>query len=388
MPPAGTVALLTSPGPAGIAVVQVRGAGVARFLDRHVRLGRGAAARIGTGGAVVRAELRDESGAAIDDVLISIHEAAPTWDIRVHLHGNPWLVERCLDLLVACGLERGDAAADLWPGGDMLEVEANALLPRMQTLAGARWLLRQPEQLRGEVRRLLARADLAEVHSAVAALAERGDVADWFSTPLRVAVVGPPNAGKSTLVNALADRAACVVSPIPGTTRDWVEVPGEVAGFPVHWLDTAGLRASADPLEDASMARTRRLAVDSDALLVVVDATSRAAATVGWLEQLACDKPAVLAMNKVDLCDGRTMEQALAGLPSAWRSCAVPISAAKASGMVGMTETLLAQLGRTPERLGPPAAYAQRQVVILRKILRTNDLGATKALLVEVSGGG
>ena len=94
MPPTGAVALLTSPGPAGIAVVRAHGPGVATFLDRHVQLGRSAAARLGTVGAVVRAALRDESGAAIDDVLISIHQAAPTGDIRVHLHGNPWLVRR------------------------------------------------------------------------------------------------------------------------------------------------------------------------------------------------------------------------------------------------------------------------------------------------------
>jgi tRNA modification GTPase len=388
MPPTGAVALLTSPGPAGIAVVRAHGPGVATFLDRHVQLGRSAAARLGTVGAVVRAALRDESGAAIDDVLISIHQAAPTGDIRVHLHGNPWLVRRCLDLLAACGLEPADAPADLWPTDDVLQAEAFALLPRVQTLAGARWLLRQPEQLRSEIQRLLTCTDLVEVRAAAAALVERGNVAEWFTQPLRVAIVGPPNAGKSTLVNALADRAACVVSPFPGTTRDWVEVPGEVGGFPVHWLDTAGLRTAADALEEAGMAQTRRVAAEADALLVVADASAPATTVVAWLDHVPRGKVAVLALNKADLCESWTIEQIENVLPTVWRPCAVPVSASQRSGLVTLTDTLLAKLGRTPERLTLPAAYTQRQTAVIRKVSCTNDLFSTREHLARVTGGG
>src|SRR3712207_3779463 len=72
-----------------------------------------------------------------------------------------------------------------------------------------------------------------------------------------VVLAGPPNAGKSTLLNSLARRDVAIVSAIPGTTRDAIEVRCDLGGLPVTFVDTAGLRASADPIEQAGMARTR-----------------------------------------------------------------------------------------------------------------------------------
>src|SRR3712207_8837700 len=72
-----------------------------------------------------------------------------------------------------------------------------------------------------------------------------------------VVLAGAPNAGKSTLLNALARRDVAIVSDIPGTTRDAIEVRCDLGGLPVTFVDTAGLRASADPIEQAGMARTR-----------------------------------------------------------------------------------------------------------------------------------
>ena len=72
-----------------------------------------------------------------------------------------------------------------------------------------------------------------------------------------VVLAGPPNAGKSTLLNALAKRDVAIVSAVPGTTRDAIEVRCDLGGLPVTFVDTAGLRASADPIEQAGMQRTR-----------------------------------------------------------------------------------------------------------------------------------
>jgi tRNA modification GTPase len=89
---------------------------------------------------------------------------------------------------------------------------------------------------------------------------------------LVVAIAGPPNVGKSTLFNWLAKREAAIVSEIPGTTRDVIEVHLDLAGYPVTVLDTAGIRVSNDPVEREGIARAQRRAADADLVLWVIEA--------------------------------------------------------------------------------------------------------------------
>jgi tRNA modification GTPase len=90
---------------------------------------------------------------------------------------------------------------------------------------------------------------------------------------LVVAIAGPPNAGKSSLLNRLARREAAIVSPYPGTTRDVIEVHLDLGGYPVTLLDTAGVRESDDPVEQEGVRRARARAEGADLVLWVVDAT-------------------------------------------------------------------------------------------------------------------
>ena len=90
---------------------------------------------------------------------------------------------------------------------------------------------------------------------------------------LRVAIAGPPNAGKSTLFNRLARREAAIVSPFPGTTRDVLELHLDLGGYPVTMLDTAGIRETADPVEREGVRRASERAADADLVLWVLDAT-------------------------------------------------------------------------------------------------------------------
>src|SRR6266851_7103846 len=91
---------------------------------------------------------------------------------------------------------------------------------------------------------------------------------------LRVAIAGPPNAGKSTLFNRLARREAAIVSPFPGTTRDVLELHLDLGGFPVTVLDTAGIRETDDPVEGEGVRRASEQAAQASLVLWVVDATA------------------------------------------------------------------------------------------------------------------
>ena len=90
---------------------------------------------------------------------------------------------------------------------------------------------------------------------------------------LVVAIAGPPNAGKSTLLNLLAKREAAIVSPYAGTTRDVIEVHLDLGGLPVTLLDTAGIRETDDPVELEGVRRARERAAGADLVLWVVDAS-------------------------------------------------------------------------------------------------------------------
>jgi tRNA modification GTPase len=117
----------------------------------------------------------------------------------------------------------------------------------------------------------------------------------------RVAIVGPPNVGKSTLLNALARREAAIVSDIPGTTRDVIEVPLDIAGFKVVLADTAGVRDSAEPIEQEGVRRALAQARAADITLVVVDPdTTDVVKDISELAS-AYSSQHIVIINKIDL---------------------------------------------------------------------------------------
>jgi tRNA modification GTPase len=365
-PEESTLELLTNPGPAAIAVVRLCGSAVARFLQRYIRTGRAPAAEEWKPGDVWRAELIDASGVPLDDILISVHAPPPQWDLRLHLHGSPALLRCCTALLTEGGLvELRGGERPLWQTCDAIEAEAYALLPRMLTLRGARWLLHQAQRLRIELERLVTRESPEEARQACSELAGRVPAVEWFSQPARVALVGPPNAGKSTLANALADQAVSLVYPAAGTTRDWVDVPGHIRGFPVVWVDTAGLRHSNDALEAAAVGRTRTILDTADAVVVVLDATPDArAAREAFLATYSEIRPACVALNKSDL--PVSPEAVAAELPPAWRARAPVISAVQRTGFDGLFGCVLDALNRVEAVLERPGAFTERQVSFLK----------------------
>jgi len=117
---------------------------------------------------------------------------------------------------------------------------------------------------------------------------------------LVVAIAGPPNAGKSTLFNRLARREAAIVSPYAGTTRDVLEVHLELDGYPVTLLDTAGMRDSAEPVEQEGVRRARERAGSADLVLWVTD-LSAAGPLSDQAPKLAGQAPVWLIENKIDL---------------------------------------------------------------------------------------
>ena len=134
--------------------------------------------------------------------------------------------------------------------------------------------------------------------SAILATAEQGEL---LRTGLKVAIVGCPNVGKSSLLNAWSKSDRAIVTDLPGTTRDAIESSLVVKGIPVKVLDTAGIRETADTVEKIGVERSRQAAMTADLVLLTVDAV------VGWtaaeqeIYQQVKHRPLILVINKIDL---------------------------------------------------------------------------------------
>ncbi len=325
-------ALATAPGRAAVAVVRLSGPGSREALRR---LGAG---DLRPRRASLRT-LRDREGVLLDRALALWFPAPHSYTgedcAELHLHGGAAVVEAVMGALAAQGLrlaQPGEFTRRAFENGklDLDQAEAVADLVDAETSGQARQAL---AQLRGALGRryhhwretlvdILANLEAAvdfpdeEIPAEVEARAREpieGLIADLdlalrdgqrgrrVRDGYRVAIVGATNAGKSTLLNALAGRELAIVTPVAGATRDIIETPLIIAGYQVILADMAGLRRAADPVEAEGVRRARAWATDADRRLWVVD---RASDDDSWAMAAESMRPGDLCVvNKTDLVE-------------------------------------------------------------------------------------
>ena len=136
----------------------------------------------------------------------------------------------------------------------------------------------------------IAAADWSQAAKAIDDLLGRRDLGLHLTKPWRVVLAGPPNVGKSSLINALAGYDRAIVSPVPGTTRDVVTVTTAIDGWPVQLADTAGLREGHDELESAGVELARATLASADLVVLVQDVTAQVDVDVGWAPPTMMEK--------------------------------------------------------------------------------------------------
>ena len=325
------VALSTPPGRGAIAVVRLSGPGALSITKQlavdldNVKARRATLSKIRVPGT-------EET---LDEVLITFFKAPDSATgedvIEISCHGSPVIVRELLDLTVSMGARLagpGEFTLRALTNRKINLVQAEAIrdLIAAQTEAAVKQAARQ---IGGELSHTIASleeklisvivvlesalefveddlpaAELGSVKATLTSVQKGiGDLADSYSSGrllqsgIKVAIIGSPNVGKSSLFNRLVSRDRAIVTHVPGTTRDTLSETIDLEGVPVFLTDTAGLRETTDTIESLGIERTQRAIVDADLVLEVIDATDAVGAQVNRDQHSG----SIRVLNKCDL---------------------------------------------------------------------------------------
>ena len=414
--PAGPGAIgilrLSGPGAADIAAACFRPLGRKGLLDHPTR-------------TLVYGSLLDCEGQVIDQVLCTYSRGPASYTgedtAELHCHGSPMVLSLGLEALFAQGARQagpGEFTQRAFLNGrlDLAQAEGVADLLDARSREGAR---QAAGQLSGALSRKIAAiySALVDVMAHFHAVldypdedidpftqeqlardleAQRQDLEALLSTyqrgrrlsrGVKCAIVGRPNAGKSSLLNTLAGYDRAIVTDIPGTTRDTVEETVELGGIPLRLIDTAGLRDSSDPIEQLGVERSRRAMEEAELILVVLDQSQPAREEDAALIRAAVERaPTIVVLNKQDLPCQLEWTEPLD------LAASVPICAKTGAGLDGLAELVAQTFPRDPgsgygELLTTQrqAEAAGRALESVRRAGEALDLGVTPdALLTDV----
>jgi tRNA modification GTPase len=421
-----------------VAIVRISGPGALEIAGRCFRpahAARWVAQQLRRGWIV---DHRD--GTRIDDALAVLFAAPSSYTgedvVELHVHGGAGVVASCLSTVLSCGarlaqpgeftrrafvngrldLAQAEAVADLIGAESRLAAKAAAV--RLEGAAG-----RGLREMRVE---LLARLTEIEAHVdypdevpppnaellAASIAAQRRRIAELLSGAgsaralrdgIDCVIAGPPNAGKSSLLNALLDAERAIVSDVPGTTRDIVEDRVAVDGVVLRLRDTAGLRVSADAIEAEGIARAKRAIGDAELVILVVDGSKPMGVDERAAIDLTQDAARIVLCNKCDLGDAGRRQLLSEGVASNGAFVAGSVRAAETidairgaiatlgwgGGAIDANRALVAS-GRQIEALTrAESALGQAEATIAERHpvdLITVDLRAALAALGEVTG--
>lgn len=376
------VAVSTPGGYSGIGVIRLSGPdapGILRRVFRPAKKGKEPANREAVYGRVVD----PDTGRVLDDGMALLLKGPATYTgedmVELSLHGSPVVLDMVVGILIRAGARaatRGEFTRRAFLAGKLDLVQAEAVIDLIEAAGpvGAlearsrldRGLSRQVQEISDALKDLLALIEafidfdedeeepapdplpaLNEVLERMDRLCTEARSGRIRREGIRAAIVGKPNAGKSTLFNALLRVDRMIVTPIPGTTRDPVEEAILLGGISFVMSDTAGIRQAKDAIEEEGIRRTRDRIDQSDAVIAVLDGSSPLDEDDRSVMEACREKTTVVVLNKEDLGLVVDPEDPLI----AGRGDLCPrVSAKTGAGLDGLRETLR-RIGEEKARL-------------------------------------
>lgn len=340
-------AIATPPGEGGVAIVRVSGIGAEKIATKIFVRSRGNNSRLRSH-TLYHGKIHDpKNDTVLDEVLVTIMRQPRSYTgedvFEIHCHGGVFLVRQILGLVLTHGArqaEPGEFTKRAFLNGkvDLTQAEGVLDLVRARTAKGAELALGQArgalskfvtdlrEELLGIIVQVEAAIDFPEEEiellrnqqliEKMLALEKQilyiSDTYKWgrlFREGAKVCICGRPNVGKSSLLNALLGEDRAIVAPLPGTTRDVIEVSINLDGLPVVLWDTAGLREAHDRVERIGVNLALEYLSKADAALVVLDGSVAPTEEDRLILKAVDDKRHLIAVNKSDLQQRLALEQ-------------------------------------------------------------------------------
>ncbi len=328
------VAVATPSGESAIGVVRLSGRGVLELALKFFKTSSPIRPRMATFGTLV-----DKDDSPIDEGLLTYFKAPKSYTgedmVEISLHGNPLILKKAVEVFVSGGArlaEPGEFTKRAFLNGkmDLTQAEAVAELISAKTDLARRVALRQ---LKGELSRYIkplreslieliayleADIEFAEediptltkeqvlsmtkkVIEGIDRLLEKAKLGKAIREGVRLAIVGKPNVGKSSLFNALLREDRAIVTDIEGTTRDYLEEHLNLRGVPIKLIDTAGIRETQDRVERIGVERSIERIEGADLILFVIDGSKSLTPEDLRIYEMVKDRELIVVVNKADL---------------------------------------------------------------------------------------
>jgi tRNA modification GTPase len=376
-------AVMTGKGTGAIATIELTGDSAADIL-RQILPAQSQKPVEFTTGKIILAVIKS-GDKTIDQVTIGC-EAGNTY--AINCHGNPLIVEEIMQLLRQYGVELLTAEQLLCRTSvekNTIALEAKLALPKVKTIEGTRIILNQIES------GLMASAEnwLQDTPEKIAAetktIIEAGQIAKLVIFGCRIILAGPPNTGKSTLLNQLCGRQKAIVADIKGTTRDWVSANCQIGSLAVELIDTAGLDEKlVNDIEKTAQQTTTELINQADIVLLVLDNSEPANQIDNLFINILADKKVLTVLNKSDL---PFAAQSRRGLPLCTAQNAVSISAKFGSGIDYLCDEIQRLAGVENFDPNQPICFTARQEKLLTQLTAAKSKEVADSIITELLSG-
>ena len=374
----GTIVALSTPvGTGGVAVIRMSGPQAMEIADRVFVSAFGKKICKAKSHKALYGWIVEPSGEKIDEVLALVMRGPRTFTgedtVEINCHGGMYICNRIIEALIAAGaqmaqpgefskraflngrmdLTKAEAVMDMISaqtsyslkaavnqlGGNLADKIDQLRSKLIDTIVAMEVNIDYPEYDVPEISDIEVQENCALVQDEVRKLLSTAESGRMLRQGVKVAIVGKPNVGKSSLLNMLLREQRAIVTAIPGTTRDVLEETLDLGGIPIRIMDTAGIRETEDVVEKIGVERAFASIEESDLVLFVLDATREIEPEERELLQRVRDRQYLVVLNKTD-AGWQTQESVLADLPGVDGERFIEISAKEQQGMEPLTEQI------------------------------------------------
>ena len=378
-------AVMTGPGAGAIATIALAGDSAQAVLRNIFRRSDGKPVDL-TAGRIFLGDIV-EGQQTIDQVTVGCEEPD---SFAIHCHGNPLIVDRIMGLLRSRGVQLVRPEQLITRGaGDSVAAEAKLALTTVKTVEGATLIANQGKGgLAAKARRWLAELDstpLEQIAAEARQILHDSDKARLILSGCTIALVGPPNTGKSTLLNALAGREKAIVTDVRGTTRDWVTAEIRIQPLVATIIDTAGLDSelgASGGIDHVAQEKSIEALERADLVLLVLDASQPTDQLSRSLADRLVNRGVITVLNKADLPHRLDPMS----LPAHLRQV-IHISAKQEVGIDDLTRVIREVCGVADFSLNTIVTFTDRQRALVQRLAASGSPDEAGAWIADLLHG-